>query len=254
MPRNTRKTTLLPLLPLPPRGTRGRLASIMGFQCLQKLPRPALLERSEAREGHERHELRLHHLPLLSPLPLLLLLQLLRFSARRKETVVRSTPSAPRSEGTTRRGGSPRGVPHGAVTPLRPGNLRQRCQPLPRRWSLLSRRAKCGSCSTSSSVPGGKLLAPWSAVRGVHLAGRVVHHRCQGCSDRLLLVSPPRAQSSLPATLSSSHHGLPARLGHEKMSNSRAKQGSPNLSEPGGGDVGVCGGGGGGGGGGADQV
>ena len=45
--------------------------------------------------------------------------------------------------------------------------------------------------------PGGKLLAPWSAVRGVHLAGRVVHHRCQGRSDRLLLVSSPRAQSSL---------------------------------------------------------
>ena len=86
--------------------------------------------------------------------------------------------------------------------------------------------------------PGGKLLAPWSAVRGVYLAGQMVHHRCQGCSDRLLLVSPPRAQSSLPATLSSSHHGLPARLGHEKLSNSRAKQGSPNLSEPAGGDGG----------------
>ena len=34
--------------------------------------------------------------------------------------------------------------------------------------------------------PGGKLPAPWRAVRGVHLAGRVVHHRYQGCSDRLL--------------------------------------------------------------------
>ena len=86
--------------------------------------------------------------------------------------------------------------------------------------------------------PGGKLLAPWSAVRGVHLAGRVVHHRCQGCSDRLLLVSPPRAQSSLPATLSSSHHGLPARLSHEVTP---WKKGNANLSEPGGGGGGGSG-------------
>ena len=34
----------------------------------------------------------------------------------------------------------------------------------------------------------------------------------RGRSDRLLLVSPPRAQSSLRPTLSSSHHGLPAGL------------------------------------------
>ena len=93
-----------------------------------------------------------------------------------------------------------------------------------------------------SSVPVGRSAARtpppprpwWQASGSVERRSRCARHRCQSCSDRLLLVSP-RAQSSLPATLSSSHHGLPARLGHEKMSNSRAKQGSPNLSEPGGG-------------------
>ena len=38
--------------------------------------------------------------------------------------------------------------------------------------------------------------APWSAVRSVHLAGRVVHHRCQGHADGLLFMSPPLSASS----------------------------------------------------------
>ena len=87
----------------------------------------------------------------------------------------------------------PCGVPHGAVTPLRQGNLRQRCRPLHRRWSLLSPWSVVRHVLHLLLGPGGKLLAPWSAVRGVHLAGRVVRHRCQGRSDRLLLVSPPRS-------------------------------------------------------------
>ena len=118
-------------------------------------------------------------------------------------------------DGTTR--SFHRGVPHDAVTPMRPGNVRQRCRPLPRRWSLLSPYGVVRLVLHLLLGPCGKLLAPWSAVRGVHLAGRVVHHRCQGRSDRLLLVSPPRARSSLPATLSSSHHGLPAKLSHENL-------------------------------------
>ena len=38
----------------------------------------------------------------------------------------------------------------------------------------------------------------------------------QGRSDRLLLVSPPRAQSSLLSPLRSAQHGLPARVHHER--------------------------------------
>ena len=40
----------------------------MGIHCLRELPRPARLERSDAREGHERPELILQHLPPRTPL------------------------------------------------------------------------------------------------------------------------------------------------------------------------------------------
>ena len=70
--RSLRELPPLPLLLFPLRGTGGRLGGIVGCHFLHELLRPARLERSEAREGHERHELRLHHLPLFSPLPLLL--------------------------------------------------------------------------------------------------------------------------------------------------------------------------------------
>ena len=47
----------------------------------------------------------------------------------------------------------PRGVPHGAVTPLRPGSLRQRCRPPPPGGGVFCpRRALCGTYSTSSSA------------------------------------------------------------------------------------------------------
>ena len=73
-------------------------------------------------------------------------------------------------------------------------------------------------------LPGpGRLLSPWGGV--VLVPG-------QGRSDRLLLVTPPRGQSSLPPTLSSAHHGLPTTLSH-KMCNTRAKKTRvANLSEP----------------------
>ena len=62
--------------------------------------------------------------------------------------------------------------------------------------------------STSRSLPP---RWPWWLSSDVVA---VVRRSSKGRSDRLLLVSPPRAQPSLPPTLGSSHHGLPARLSH----------------------------------------
>ena len=53
--------------------------------------------------------------------------------------------------------------------------------------------------------------------RGLPLSSwGVVQRRGQGRSDRLLLMSPPRAQSSLLATLSSSCGSLPAEVHRKK--------------------------------------
>ena len=41
------------------------------------------------------------------------------------------------------------------------------------------------------------LLAPWGVVRSAHLGVRMVGHCSQHRSHRLLLVSPPRAQTAL---------------------------------------------------------
>ena len=43
------------------------------------------------------------------------------------------------------------------------------------------------------------LLAPWGVVRSAHLGVRMVGHCSQHRSHRLLLVSPPRAQTALPS-------------------------------------------------------
>ena len=51
-----------------------------------------------------------------------------------------------------------------------------------------------------SPGPGGCVLAPWSAVLGVHPVVRVVQHRCQGHADGLLLVTKPRAHPPLSAS------------------------------------------------------
>ena len=106
----------------------------MGCHFLHELLRPARLERSEAREGHERHELRLHHLPLFSPLPLLLLLLLLLLQRQvllEEESeggAVDAVVAAQRRHHQER--SVPRGVPHGAVTPLRPG-VKETARPHP---------------------------------------------------------------------------------------------------------------------------
>ena len=135
-----RELSLPPILPLPPRGTGGRLGGIVAIHCLHELPHPAHLERSEAREGHECHELRLHHLPLLSPLPLLLLLLLLLLQRQvllEEESeggAVDAVVAAQRRHHQER--SVSRGVPHGAVTPLRPG-VKETARPHPREWRLL---------------------------------------------------------------------------------------------------------------------
>ena len=46
---------------------------------------------------------------------------------------------------------------------------------------------------------GAKLLSPLGGVRGAHLGVRMVGHSSQHRSHRLLLVSPPRAQTALPS-------------------------------------------------------
>ena len=149
--RSLRELPPLPLLLFPLRGSGGRLGGIVGCHCLHELLRPARLERSEAREGHERHELRLHHLPLLSPLPLLLLLLLLHLQRQvllEEESeggAVDAVVAAQRRHHQER--SVPRGVPHGAVTPLRPG-VKETARPHP--------RVRC-------------VLSPWSVVLLVHL-------------------------------------------------------------------------------------
>ena len=45
---------------------------------------------------------------------------------------------------------------------------------------------------------GASLLFPQGGVRGAHLGVRMVGHRSQHRNHRLLLVSPPRAQTALP--------------------------------------------------------
>ena len=92
---------------------------------------------------------------------------------------------------------------------LRPGHLRSRRRPHPRRRSLLCPQAVVQLVDLLLTGPGGCRLAPWSAVRGVHLAGRVVQHRCQGHADGLLFVPEHRTQPPLSPALSSAH-GLPA--------------------------------------------
>ena len=62
-----------------------------------------------------------------------------------------------------------------------------------------------------TSRPGGCPVPPWSAV----LLRAFVRHSNQGHGGRLLLVSPPRAQSSLPPSHRDSCRGVsPARLIH----------------------------------------
>ena len=50
-----------------------------------------------------------------------------------------------------------------------------------------------------TSGAGAVLWSPWGGVRSVHLWVRVMGHCSQHRSHRLLLVSPPRAQTALPS-------------------------------------------------------
>ena len=132
-PRSTRKFFLLPRF-LSPRLTgevAGPLAPCMGLRRIELFvshhPAVKLL--------HAR--LMLGLLPLPPPLLLLLLLQLQVLGQEEGDGGAVNAVGATQRRHHQERS-FPRGVPHGAVTPLRPGNLRQRCRPLSRRWSLLS--------------------------------------------------------------------------------------------------------------------
>ena len=101
---------------------------------------------------------------------------------------------------------------------LRPG-LQQCRWPHPLSQGPAIVRKELNKLGRSHYGAGDCLLAPWGVVRGVHLGVRVVGHRCQHRSDRLLLVSPPRAQSSLFPPLCGTDegcHGLPSRVQPEK--------------------------------------
>ena len=105
-----------------------------------------------------------------------------------------------------------------AVTPLRP-RLREDARPLPQRWSLLCPWAVLRRVLHLLPGPGGSLLCSWGTV----LLRAVVRRSCHGRSDRLLLVSPPRAQSSLSTSLSSSR-GLPAGPSSQKVTQHQKKE------------------------------
>ena len=91
-----------------------------------------------------------------------------------------------------------RGVVHAVATTTQGGDGKrrspnraqaQRCRGPPLRRGFRE--------DTRPRSAGDSALAPWSVVLGAHLDG-VVGHRGQRCSDRQLLVLPPRALSSLP--------------------------------------------------------
>ena len=87
------------------------------------------------------------------------------------------------------------GVPQ--QLPLRPG-LQQCLWPLPPGGPAVV-RGKFVVLGRTHLGAGDFLLAPWSVVRSAHLGVRMVGHCSQHRSHRLLLVSPPRAQTALPS-------------------------------------------------------
>ena len=130
-PSSTRKFFLLPLF-LSPRLTgeeAAPLAPCIGLGRIELF----VSHHPAVKLSHARLVLRF--LPL--PPPLLLLLQLEVLGQEEGDGGAVNAVGATQRRHHQERSFS-RGVPHGAVTPLRPGNLRQRCRALPRRWSLLS--------------------------------------------------------------------------------------------------------------------
>ena len=88
-----------------------------------------------------------------------------------------------------------------AVVPL---HLPQRPGPQQCLWPLSPGgpaivRGKFTVLDRSHPGAGDFLLAPWGVVRSAHLGARMVGHCSQHRSHRLLLVSPPRAQTALPS-------------------------------------------------------
>ena len=86
--------------------------------------------------------------------------------------------------------------------PLRPG-LQQRLWPLSPGGPAIV-RGKFIVLGRSHPGAGDFLVAPWGVVRSAHLGVRMVGHCSQHRSHCLLLVSPPRAQTALPAPPSGS--------------------------------------------------
>ena len=128
--------------------------------------------------------------------------------------MVPSTPSAPRSDCTTRRGASPAECSAAAQ------------QPQTQVESPVPHMALCSSYSTSSSAP----VASFRLRGGPFAVCTLPDEWCitvtrAAAIDCLLLVSPPRAQSS------GTHHGLPARLSHGTRLH-LGKKGNANLFEP----------------------
>ena len=173
-PRSTRKFVLLPLF-LSPRLTgevAGPLAPSIGLSRGERLisPHPAV------KLPHARLVLGL--LPLPPPLLLFLLLLQLQVLAQegRDGGGVHFVAASQRRHHQERC--FPRGAPHGAVTPLRPG-VKETARPPPREWRLLRRRAARAPLPPRpwpSSVPSGRwcvnsarviakgpqcLLGPW---------------------------------------------------------------------------------------------
>ena len=99
---------------------------------------------------------------------------------------------------------------------LRPGNLKQKCRPHPR-WRLLLSPCGVVLLVTLHLHCTGDRRSSWGVVllRPPTPRSTVVGGRRQCCSDAPLLVSPPRAEPSLPPShRDSSRGGSLARLIH----------------------------------------
>ena len=140
-----------------------------------------------------------------------------KFCSRRNRRVVPSTPSSPRSAGTTWRGASP--AECRTVRSLRcgPGSKRLPGR-TPGSGGFCARRPSCCSCSTPSlvlvTVLCARRLSCAVSTSGNEWWDTVGQHR----SNRLLLVSQPRTQTALPSPPRGSAFSqrLPARLSHDK--------------------------------------
>ena len=186
----TRRPPLPPLLPLP-------LGPVQ-----EDVSEPPVLQRRATLRRNCAQRVEELLLLLLPPLLLLLPSGLQRRSrgGRRVWQRRRRSAEASASDATTRRGTSP--AECRTVRSLRcgPGSRRLPGR-TPGSGGFCARRPTCFSCSTPSLVLVTVFSARRPSVRGVHPWERVVGHRYQRRSHRLLLVSQPRAQTALPSPL-----------------------------------------------------